>query len=132
MIRRLEGCDEIACYVATLGSEIDTAVARLRIEDFSEAYLLDAVASAFVQRLQDLALEDIGKDAIARGRRVRPRHAPGYHGWPLSGQKALLDLLDAASLGVNLTESFLMLPHKSVSGACGLEPVGIPARSDYP
>jgi hypothetical protein len=47
--------------------------------------------------------------------RVLP-YSPGYCGWHVSGQLALFDCLGPDEVGVELSESCLMRPLKSVSG----------------
>ncbi len=43
-------------------------------------------------------------------------YSPGYCGWHISGQKKLFSVLKPDSIGINLNNSFLMQPIKSVSG----------------
>lgn len=123
LVRRLERCERVALYVLTLGPDVDTLLAEMRSADFSEGFLLDAAASAYVHGLR-LRLEvEAGALAATSGCTLTPRHAPGFHGWDLSGQEALFRLVDAGDLGLRLNESYLMIPQKSESGAYGFRPV---------
>ena len=56
-----------------------------------------------------------------KGLYLRPRFSPGYGDFSLSCQRAVLDALDAGKhLGIKLTDSFLMMPSKSVTAVIGV------------
>ena len=86
--------------------------------------LADRLAEAFAEHLHEVARRDwyetgeplTGQELIEeRYRGIRP--AFGYPACPDHSEKrALFELLDAPSIGVELTESFAMLPAASVSG----------------
>lgn len=48
--------------------------------------------------------------------------SPGYCGWHVSGQKRLFESLRPDEIGIELSESFLMQPLKSVSGVIVVGP----------
>ena len=48
------------------------------------------------------------------------RISPGYGGLPLCFQKAIYDTLNADSLGITLTENYMLLPEKSVFAIAGV------------
>ena len=86
--------------------------------------LADRLAEAFAEHLHELARRDwyetgeklTGRELIEeRYRGIRP--AFGYPACPDHSEKrTLFALLDAPSIGIELTESFAMLPAASVSG----------------
>jgi 5-methyltetrahydrofolate--homocysteine methyltransferase len=87
--------------------------------------LADRLAEAFAERLHEQARKDWGfgageklspEDLVAeKYRGIRP--AFGYPACPDHSEKGkLFDLLDAPSVGIELTESFAMTPAASVSG----------------
>jgi 5-methyltetrahydrofolate--homocysteine methyltransferase len=86
--------------------------------------LADRLAEAFAEHLHEVARREwyetgpkmTNEELIAeRYRGIRP--AFGYPSCPDHSEKrTLFDLLDAARLGMDLTESFAMLPAASVSG----------------
>ncbi len=54
---------------------------------------------------------------------LRPRFSPGYGDLPLAVQREFMTLLDCAHLiGINLNESLLMSPSKSVTAIIGMYP----------
>ena len=129
----------LADYVAPAGDHLGGfAVAIHGAEELADAYqaenddyrsimvkaLADRCAEAFAEYIHlqarrdwfepdaDPSVEDLHAE---RFRGIRP--AFGYPASPDHSQKrALFDLLDAASLGLALTESFAMTPAASVSG----------------
>ncbi len=108
-----------ALYVATLGEPLSARIHQLFSEnDLALGWSLDAVASSCADRLGDLLAARFGRSLAERGE-VDPRllpYSPGYCGWPTRGQAPLFAHLLPADIGVRLTESFLMVPIKSVSG----------------
>jgi len=124
--------DWIGGFAVTSGLGIEPHLARFQAEHDDYASILlkalaDRLAEAFAERLHQrvrrefwgyAANETLDNDAlIAEGYRgIRP--APGYPACPDHTEKAtLFRLLDAtANTGIELTESFAMVPTAAVSG----------------
>lgn len=110
----LEHAQRIFAYAATCGMELHRMEAQL--DDMLQRYWLDVLKEmALGEALQTL-------DAFIT-QRFRPTRtatmAPGsLADWPISQQRALFNILGApeAAIGIQLTESYLMIPNKSVSG----------------
>jgi hypothetical protein len=112
--RNLDGIGRVFPFVLTIGQAFDDLLAST--ENLLEKYLLDEIGN--------LALSD------ARGQleqHIRSTFAletiscmaPGsLEDWPTEQQKFLFKLLSGveSKIGVRLTESFLMVPKKSISG----------------
>ena len=86
-------------------------------------------ATALVEEAAARALRDAAEAAgLCRGAAT----APGYAGFPLGGQQALLDLIDARRrLGVAGTGAGMLVPAKSLLYVQGLRPPGA-GRADAP
>lgn len=92
LARALQGCGTAALICATLGQAADRLLARAQVQDMAWALMLDACASALVEEAAARALRGAAEAAgLCRGAAT----APGYAGFPLGGQQALLDLIDA-------------------------------------
>ncbi len=118
LARALQGCGTAALICATLGQAADRLLARAQVQDMAWALMLDACASALVEEAAGLC----------RGAAT----APGYAGFPLGGQQALLDLIDARRrLGVAGTGAGMLVPAKSLLYVQGLRPPGA-GRADAP
>jgi cobalamin-dependent methionine synthase I len=117
---RLQGCRRAVLFAATIGIEIETWCQGLMAEgQMTRGLLADAYASsaaiALGLEVETLAARVLSEEGLAATR----RHAPGYADWSLEAQVPLHALLDATRIGIRLTEDFLMLPAKSISGVVG-------------
>ena len=124
--------DWIGAFAVTAGIGIDEHVARFQADhdDYSAILLkalADRLAEALAERLHQrvrtefwgyAADENLGNDDLIAEKYDGIRPAPGYPACPVHREKrSLFDLLDAESnAGMELTESFAMLPTAAVSG----------------
>ena len=122
--------DHIGAFAVTAGIGCDELSASFEreLDDYQAIMvkaLADRLAEAFAEALHQRARRDWGyeqneqmnnEDLIAeKYRGIRP--AFGYPACPDHTEKRkLFELLDAPSLGIELTESFAMTPAASVSG----------------
>lgn len=87
----------------------------------SRAVILQAASAAMIEEYCDQVCEGLKKEYEEKGLYLRPRFSPGYGDFSLSCQSAVLDALDAGKhLGIKLTDSFLMMPSKSVTAVIGV------------
>lgn len=82
-----------------------------------DAMILDAFGSAAAEAAADALNGRICVWAHAQGWHPAPRVSPGYGAWDVKAQADLLSLLPAAAVGVELTSTSMLVPHKSVSFA---------------
>ena len=119
------GCKEALLLAVTLGQAADRLLARAAALDMAYALALDACASALVEEEAAQALQ-------AFPRALRAPTAPGYVGFPLAGQGALLLLLDAGRrIGLAQTEAGMLAPGKSLLYVAGV-PDGETGESPVP
>ncbi len=117
---RLAGCRRAVLFAATIGEAVETwARDQMDAGEMTRGLLADAFASSAAIAL-GLEVETIAARALAE-ETLTPtkRYAPGYGDWSLADQAPLHALLDAGCIGITLTEDFLMLPAKSISGVIG-------------
>jgi 5-methyltetrahydrofolate--homocysteine methyltransferase len=126
--------DHVGAFAVTAGLGVDDLVRRFEREhdDFNAILvkaLADRLAEAFAAALHARARCDWGVDEKPSGddilaerhRGIRP--AFGYPACPDHSEKfKLFDLLDAARVGITLTEHAAMLPAASVSGLYFVHP----------
>jgi 5-methyltetrahydrofolate--homocysteine methyltransferase len=124
--------DWIGGFAVTAGHGIDARSAAFRAahDDYSDILLkalADRLAEAFAERLHSHVRSDLWgyapdeqltNEAMIKEQYRGIRPAPGYPACPDHSLKPILfDLLDATSAtGIELTESFAMLPTAAVSG----------------
>ena len=112
-------CDQIAVFLLTIGHDLEKEVDKLMGQgEFLSALILDALGSEAVDTAANHFKELIRGSQNERG--VTPRFSPGCCDWKLSDQSSIFKLLDSSKLGVELTESYMMIPRKSISGVVGL------------
>ena len=113
----------VFAYVATCGLDLEEW--SKKFADILEKYYADVIKETVLRmtfrRLNENLTEQTG---IAQLARMNPGSLAD---WPLSEQKGLFTLLGEGpqSIGIQLTDSFLMLPIKSVSG------IWFPSQTTY-
>ncbi len=124
--------DYIGGFAVTTGTGIDVKISEFENDndDYSAILLkalADRLAEAFAERMHQRVRrefwgyavdEDLDNEALIRENYQGIRPAPGYPACPdHSGKETLFKLLDVSNaIGVELTESFAMLPTAAVSG----------------
>ena len=117
--RHLKGCDKAVFFAATLSSSADTLIRHLEAEDMTMAFAADALCSAAVEQVCDLAEEEIFS-ANSYNFHTR-RYSAGYGDLPISLQKEIVTFLNAQRrIGLTVTDNFLMIPRKSVTAIIGV------------
>ena len=124
--------DWIGAFAVTAGIGIDAHVARFEAaHDDYNSILLKALADRFAEALAErlhqrvrtefwghASTETLDNEALIAEKYIGIRPAPGYPACPEHSEKdTLFQLLDApGNAGMQLTESFAMLPTAAVSG----------------
>ena len=109
-----------AIFVVTVGDKIDQEMARLSQDDFAEAFFLDGIATTMTHGLLELLATELQNEANNLGCKLGHRFAPGYARWELTEQKKLFEFLKADEIGMSLSDTYFMLPQKSISGVYSL------------
>jgi hypothetical protein len=126
----MTGCEGLYLMVVTLGSALDEEVTRLsQAGDMTRAFLLNAYGAEAAEALMEELHRQIGRKAALERLSLTKRYSPGYGDWSITAQKELLGLLQADRIGIQLTESYLMIPEKSVSAIAGTKPMNNPRNS---
>ncbi|MDE6398918.1 MAG: hypothetical protein K2L51_06320 [Clostridiales bacterium] len=109
----LRGCMAVAVGVMTLGGETDMAIRRYARTDMERSVVLSATASALLESLSDRFEEKFGSERTYR-------FCPGYGGSSVEDLGEIFRLLQPEKIGVTLSESYFMLPEKSMAGIVGV------------
>ena len=118
MSQNLREVERVFPYIATCGVELDSI--SVSPEDVFAAYMLDGlkelVLRQAIEHFRNHLAETYGLDT-QRMSTMNPGSG-NRDVWPISQQRQLFQLLGdvEASVGVRLTDSFLMTPNKTVSG----------------
>jgi 5-methyltetrahydrofolate--homocysteine methyltransferase len=130
--RQKDGKDYVGAFALTAGLGIEPQLERFRqVGDDYSALMLKALADRFTEALAEWlhrevrihywgyekATTPVDVPALLKEQYQGIRPAPGYPACPEHSVKtALLDWLNAAEIGMSMTESFMMLPASSISG----------------
>lgn len=118
--RNLRGCSKIILFGATLGAPVDRLIARTTLTDMAGAVVLQACAAALLEEYCDECQLAIGRELEREGLYLRPRFSPGYGDFDIRFQAPLMQLLDCAkTIGLTMTDSYMMTPSKSVTAVIG-------------
>ncbi len=119
IISLLQGSDSVALFVATIGWQYQEWLDEVSSSgDILQMFVIDAIGSAIVEAVGDYMELDL-QDHIGDLQHTR-RFNPGYCGWDIREQQKLFSLLPARVCDIELTESSLMHPIKSISGVVGV------------
>jgi hypothetical protein len=119
--KMLRHSERYALFVVTAGHEPEHLARSLISEgNYLDGYIVDLVASAFVDMAADQVQEQIRKLAHIGGLKITNRYSPGYCSWNVEEQQKLFSLFPEDCCGITLSDSSLMNPIKSISGIIGL------------
>lgn len=118
-------CQKVALFVATIGDELEYVAGQLAEDGLLvQSSVIESIGSSAVEQAANFVHERIMDTAEAQGLVAsKRRFSPGYCDWNVDQQAQLFEALDASSIGVELSETCLMLPRKSISGIIG---IGLP------
>ncbi len=113
--------DRLALFAVSIGDKIGIEISRLfEQNNFALASMLDATASEGVENaaiyIEQTYADYLDADDSSSSFEVVSRFSPGYCGWHISGQGKLFSFLNPEEIGINLNDSYLMEPIKSISG----------------
>jgi cobalamin-dependent methionine synthase I len=119
--RQLQGAEGYALFICTSGTEFESFQQRLKQEgDMVRVFIADALGSVIAEKCADKMEQALQENIDKLGWKHTNRFSPGYCGWHVAQQQVLFPLFDGHTCGVQLTDSSLMVPIKSVSGIMGV------------
>lgn len=118
--RNLRDCERVILFAATLGSRVDVLLHRYNMIEMSKAVVMQAASVAMLETFCDEKNQELKSSYEAKGWYLRPRFSPGYGDFPLECQREIAPALEMGKrIGVNLTDTLLMMPSKSVTAVIG-------------
>ena len=123
IIKQLDTACGAVLFICTAGAGIGERGRDLMANgDFMEGYILDVIGSVAVEAAIDKIQASLEIEMVLNGFNLTNRYSPGYCGWSLSEQEHLFSLFPNNYCDIQLSDSFLMNPVKSVSGIMGFGP----------
>ena len=115
----LADCKSAVVLAATVSAEADKLIRQTSAQNMAAALVVDALCGAAVERLCDIAEQEIFGN-MPRNMRTA-RFSAGYGDLPIQLQRELLNYLDAyRRIGLSCTENHLLTPTKSVTAIIGI------------
>lgn len=113
--QNLDKIHRILPYVATCGAEAD--LWSRQYSDMIEHFWADEIKNMILYK-SIAVMRNAVKEKYYPGSDMSQMSPGSLPAWPVTEQAVLFDLLDGVNveIGVSLTDSFLMIPSKSVSG----------------
>ena len=109
----LNGSTHYYLVLMTLGKRVDDRVKYYSITDMKKMVVFDAVCGAYLEELSD-NFENENFDELRTY-----RFCPGYQGTKTADLKDIFKVLKPERIGVNILESNLMVPLKTMCGIIG-------------
>lgn len=120
--RLLKKSSKVTLFAVTIGDNLSREIERASLAgNMTEAIVFDAIGSTAVEEVTESLNNVLQSRAQLEGYRLTKRFSPGYGDFGLSYQRDIVTLLKGEELGIRLTESFIMLPEKSVTAILGWE-----------
>lgn len=119
--KHLMGCEKVILLAATVGMDVEEKITSLFKEGkYGLSLMLDAAATAAVEQNADLMEKAISNHVRRSGYSMKWRFSPGYGDWPIEQQPAMLQAARGKEIGINLTQSLMLEPRKSITAIIGL------------
>lgn len=122
--KQLAGSEAFVLFAATAGQEFEQWMEKVKLcDDMVLQYIADSLGSCFAEKVADYMEDVLTWNIAPKNMKHTNRFSPGYCDWHVSEQQKLFSLFPTPSpCGIQLTESSLMIPIKSVSGIIGIGP----------
>ncbi len=111
-----KGAEKVALCLCTIGPDLEKECSRLMDKgDILKGFVLDCFGSEAVEDIARQSDRIISEKARNMDLWPSKRFSPGYGIWDIKEQKYVFDMLPSDKVEVRLTDTFMMVPRKSVS-----------------
>ena len=132
MLNLLKGTRYLAFGLSTIGNQLEEKVVELFAQnEYPKAMALDAVGTVASKFLSNYVKSLICQEAKEQNFQTTKYFSPGSCDWNINQQKKIFQIIPADKIGVKLTESYMMIPKKSLSWVIGIgKEIIIPSKGD--
>lgn len=121
IVRHLDGSSKVALMACTLGPESERELRKHTAISAADGVMFGACASALVEAAANAVEAQVVAQAASLKLGTNWRYSPGYGDLPLSVQPAVLAALNATRrIGLCATDTFMLVPQKSITAVVGL------------
>ena len=127
LARMLINSEEVLIMGATLGSDVSKKIEdELRFGDKVFSVILDGYASESVDSALDFVMQCETQKLVSKSQVLtKHRFSPGYGNLDMRFQKDLFEMLRFEEMGVTITDSYMLMPEKSVIALAGVKTVNM-------
>jgi len=129
----LTDCRRIVLLAATLGTQADTLIRTLSVQDMEKAVIAQALCAAMLEAYCDSITDEIVSQNLSVSAPLREtlfrkipypttRFSPGYGDFDIVHQKDILKFLNCSRIGLSMTDGYMLIPSKSVTAVIGFSP----------
>lgn len=130
LILNLRGCKAAYIFAATTGAMAERLIMKQNRISALKGIVTDAIGSASIEDFCDLLNKILADTVSADGKFLRPRFSCGYGDFPLEHQPEILSFLDTGrKISLNVTDTLMMIPVKSVTAVVGISDTPVSCRS---
>ena len=105
-------------FGATLGTECDRLLRTYSTTNIARSMVLQACLASKIEEVCD----DLEDKLRAEGLVLRQRYSPGYFDLDIKENKKIFELLELTKrIGLTITDTYQMVPTKSVTAFIGIE-----------
>ena len=117
----LKDAQNYILFAATLGAEAEMQLNLFQKSDMQKAVIFDAVCDAYIERFCDEYCKNLAYQLKEKNLYINNRYSPGYGDFKIEKQKEIVAALQCSKLiGLTLTDSYTLLPRKSVTAVIGV------------
>ncbi len=121
IINLLKGVSCLVLGVVTIGNSLENKVSEFFSQgEYPRAITLDAVGTVAVESLSRYIRNLVCQEAKKQCFKTTRYFSPGSGDWDINQQKKIFQIIPADKIGVKLTESYMMVPQKSLSWIIGM------------
>lgn len=113
--KNLENVEKVFVFIATCGTELDSLKFK---DDILKDYWWDTIKGYFLEMLRENFFKYLKEKYFLKKIVIMSPGASEKYVWPIEQQKELFSLFGDVEklIGVKLTDTYLMIPNKSISG----------------
>ncbi len=120
LAKHLNSCTKVTMVGLTIGPFIEEEIEKSQKKNkILEPIIMDAVGSECAEEAAMYLSTFLALEISRSGCEPTKRYSPGYGDLNLTVQSYFHTLLNLAQIGITLTESFLMIPQKSITAFIG-------------
>ncbi|MDD4295150.1 MAG: hypothetical protein PHP69_06525 [Candidatus Omnitrophica bacterium] len=119
----LKGCSDMVLIAASIDKDfISTIKDKIAQGKMTDALIYDSCASEVVDEALSFGLQIIDNELKSSGgKTLKRRFSAGYGDFNIESQKVIYDYLDLDKLDVQITNTYMLKPEKTVTAVTGIK-----------